>query len=88
MNCPNCGAGSYQGNRGRWICSNHCGWETEISPGLGGRYELSELWRSNLAGTQRRLVVWQLRMADRVHARPRVVSAHEAGMATGRRAEH
>jgi ribosomal protein S27AE len=53
MNCPNCGAGSYQDNRGRWICSNHCGWETGISPGLGGSYELSELRRSNLAGAGR-----------------------------------
>lgn len=70
MNCPNCGAWAYQDNLGRWICSNHCGWETGISPGLGGRYELSELRCDNHAGTQRRLVVQQLRMADRVRACP------------------
>jgi hypothetical protein len=70
MNCPNCGAWAYQDNRGRWICSNHCGWETGIAPGLGGRYELSELWRGNLAGAGRRLVVRQLRMAKRVRTRP------------------
>lgn len=70
MNCPNCGAWAYQDNLGRWICSNHCGWETGIVPGLGGSYELSELWRGNLAGTGRRLVVRQLRMAERVRACP------------------
>jgi hypothetical protein len=74
MNCANCGSWAYQDNLGRWICSSHCGWETGISPGfnpgLGGRHELSELRRSNLAGPQRRLVVRQLRMADRMHACP------------------
>lgn len=57
MNCPNCGAWTYQDNRGRWICSNHCGWETGISPEIGGRHELSELWCGNLAGAHWGLVV-------------------------------
>lgn len=57
MNCPNCGSTTYQDNLGRWICSSHCGWETGISPGLGGGYELSELWRTNLAGAHRGLVL-------------------------------
>lgn len=33
MNCSNCGASAYRDNLGRWICSDHCGWETGIVPG-------------------------------------------------------
>ena len=52
MNCPNCGAGAYQDNLGRWFCNMQCGWNSGYTYLMGViSYAVSSMWRQRTAGS-------------------------------------
>lgn len=67
MNCPNCGAFTYEDNLGRWFCSAQCGWNSGFT--MGEINGMSELWSTDAAGPGRRVAVRKLRLAVRGCAR-------------------
>lgn len=65
MNCPNCGAATYEDNLGRWFCSAQCGWNSGYTYTIGERDELSELRSADTAERHGGMVVLELRVARR-----------------------
>jgi hypothetical protein len=63
MNCPVCGAATYEDNLGRWFCSQSCGWNSGYTFTMGDRNELSGMRRGYFAERHWRVVVRELRLA-------------------------
>ena len=64
MNCPNCGAATFEDNLGRWFCSQGCGWNSGYTKGV--THELRQLRGWSHPGPGRPVVLHQsVRMGGR-----------------------